>query len=536
MAEKPARDASAADDAAPLALIGIGKRYGALRAVDGASLRLARGRVHAIIGENGAGKSTLLKIAAGVVRPDEGQVLIDGAPLRPHSAREAGRRGVGMVHQHFMLVPTLTGRENLALGVEPSRFGLLDLDAGSARAEAIARELALPLRLDVPVEQLGIGERQRLEIVRVLARAGLRGVLILDEPTALLGPADARALLALVRRLAADGAAVALVTHHLDEVVAVADEVTVMRRGRVIAAHRAAPDQGLALPDAATLAREALGEIETKTARAAPPAEAGVALALEGVRARAPDGGALEDVTLRVSAGEIVGVAGVEGNGQRELELTIAGLLRASSGRLSLAGIDVSAADVAERRRRGLAWIPGDRHEHAVAGALPVTDALRLGALDEVRRGPWVDEAALGAAFREAVVRFELRPDDPAALVEELSGGNQQKLVVARELRTRAGEGQAGAPKLLLAVHPTRGVDARAAARIHASLVEASADGAGVLLLSSDLDELRALAHRIVVLRRGRLVAELPPDADVDAIGAAMLGGGADAAHAGGDA
>jgi simple sugar transport system ATP-binding protein len=522
-----------------LELVGITKTFGALRAVDAASLRLERGRVHAIVGENGAGKSTLLKIAAGVLQADSGEIRIEGEPLRPTTAREAARRGLGMVHQHFMLVPTLTGRENLALGVEPTRFGLLDLGAASARAEALAQELDLPLRLDVPIELLSIGERQRLEIVRVLARAGRRGVLVLDEPTAVLGPADSKALLALIRKLADDGAAVALVTHRLDEVVACADEVTVMRRGKIVATHGAG---AIELRDARALARDALGEDVAEVARPPRPARpashadapsgaaegatslsAQAALELAEVAAHSPDGGRLEGVSLRVEAGEIVGVAGVEGNGQHELELAIAGLLRLDAGRVAIAGLDVTAMDVAGRRRRGLAWIPGDRHVHGVAATLAVTDVLRLGALDEARRpgSPWIDESVLAAAFRDAVARLDLRPDDPAALVEELSGGNQQKVVVARELR--------GAPALLLAVHPTRGVDARAAMRIHARLVAAARAGAGLLLVSSDLAEIRTLAHRIVVLRKGRLVAELTPDrdgeVDLDAIGAAMLGG-----------
>jgi simple sugar transport system ATP-binding protein len=512
-----------------LELVGITKSFGALRAVDAASLRLERGRVHAIVGENGAGKSTLLKIAAGVLDADAGQILIDGEPLRPATAREAARRGLGMVHQHFMLVPTLTGRENLALGVEPTRFGMLDLRAASARAEALAQELDLPLRLDVPIELLSIGERQRLEIVRVLARAGRRGVLVLDEPTAVLGPSDSKALLVLIRKLADDGAAVALVTHRLDEVVACADEVTVMRRGKIVATHAAGSNE---LRDARALARDALGEDVAEVVR--PPRPASLrsgegatapraALELVDVAAHSSEGGRLDGVSLQVERGEIVGVAGVEGNGQHELELAITGLLRLDAGRVAIGGRDVTALDVAGRRRGGLAWIPGDRHVHGVAATLAVTDVLRLGALGEARRpgSPWIDEAVLQAAFRDAVERLDLRPDDPGALVEELSGGNQQKVVVARELR--------GAPALLLAVHPTRGVDARAAMRIHGRLVAAAEAGAGVLLISSDLAEIRALSHRIVVLRKGRFVAELAPgregEVELDVIGAAMLGG-----------
>ena len=490
------------------------KTFGSSRALDGASLELFSGRVHAIVGENGAGKSTLLKIAAGTVVADSGVVRVAGSALSPATPREATRRGVGMVHQHFMLVSTLTGLENLALGAEPTKSGLLDLGPLATRVSAVLASLGLELRLDVAAEQLSVGERQRLEIARVLVR-GAR-VVILDEPTALLAPSEARAVLSLARRLAADGAAVAIVTHHLDEVAEHADEVTVLRRGRVIAHH---PPGDAAVHDARALSREALGEAPFVTNRRTTELDpAAIALSLEAFAVSAGDdvGVALEPLDLRVARGEIVGVAGVEGNGQRALELALAGLVP-SRGRVSIAGVDVSRADVRARRAHGLAFIPSDRHEHGVAETLTAADVLRLGALSEVARGGRIDERALENAYADAVRAFDVRPADPAITAGALSGGNQQKVVVARELR--------GAPACVLAGQPTRGVDARAATTIRNALVALAARGTAVLLVSSDLDELRAISDRIVVLRGGRLVAELSHEASNDVIGAAMLGG-----------
>ena len=506
-------------------LDGIGKSFGAARALEGASLVLQRGRVHAVVGENGAGKSTLLKIAAGVIVADEGSVLVGGTALSPPTVREAIRRGVGMVHQHFMLVPTLTALENLALGDEPTRGPLLDLRPLAARVRALLERLGLTLPLDVPVERLGVGERQRLEIVRVLARRAT--VIILDEPTAVLAPSEARSVLGLARALAHDdGAAVALVTHRLDEVATHADEVTVLRRGKVVAHH--APGDP-AISDVRTLAREALGEadIHVKPRARGVVEDRPAALELAGVTVAATDateagGASLREATVRVAAGEIVGIAGVEGNGQSALERVIAGDVRAAAGTVRIGGLDSTAGDVRARRAAGLAWIPSDRHRDGMAEELPVADVARLGALDEVSRRGRVDEAALARAYAEAVAAFDVRPADPSIRAGALSGGNQQKVVVARELRTRARPGRP--VRLVLAAQPTRGVDARAAATIRSALVDAADRGAGVLVVSSDLAELRQIADRILVLRGGRLVAELPPTADVDTIGAAMLG------------
>jgi len=491
---------------AAVTLTGIDKRFGEAVALDGASLRLEPGRVHAIVGENGAGKSTLLRIAAGLLEPDRGVVSVLGGPLAPATAREAIRRGLAMVHQHFMLVPSLTALENLALG-EATGF-VLRLGPLRARAEELGRALGMELPLDARVASLSVGERQRLELLRVLLRKPR--VLILDEPTAVLAPREAEALLTRVSRLAHDdGVAVAVVTHHLDEVTRFADEVTVLRRGKVVA-HHAADDP--AVHDVRALAREALGEEPPTVHREAEPQDR-ARLVLRGFTVEAPEGSgaALSALDLTVRAGEIVGIAGVEGNGQVPLELGLVGVL-ASHGACALDGAALRG-DVFARRRAGLAWIPSDRHAHALPADIPAEDALVLGAMPTVRGA--VDDAAVRARFVAAARALDVRPADPTLATQSFSGGNQQKLVVAREL--------AKTPGLLVAAQPTRGVDLLVAARIRQRIVDAAADGAAVILISADLEELATVADRLLVLRRGRAI-EVRSDAGRDVIGEAMLG------------
>lgn len=505
-------------DTAAVVLDGIEKRYGQTRAVDGAGLALFGGRVHAVVGENGAGKSTLLKIAGGVIAADRGRVQVLDRELRPATPREAIRRGVAMVHQHFMLVPTLTGLENLALGEEPTRLGVLHLAPLAAEVERLARSLGLEVPLDVPVARLSIGERQRLELLRALRHAPK--VLILDEPTAVLAPSEARAVLGLARDLATRGVAVALVTHHLDEVAEFADEVTVLRRGKVVAHH---PPGDPAIADVRLLAREAVGEEPPVVARKPQERDERVRLRVDDLHVDPGEAGAgapLRALSLALARGEVVGVAGVEGNGQHALELALSGVLPSQRGSISLDEVDVTGATIAERRRRGLAWIPSDRHAHGIADDLPARDVLLLGAFGEAARRGVVDDDALDRSFAAAVQALDLRPDDPELAAGSFSGGNQQKLVIARELRAS----RAGRAAVVLAAHPTRGVDVRAAATIRRSLVDAARDGAAVLVISSDLDELRDISDRIVVLRGGAVVATLPPDTPVSVIGEAMLG------------
>jgi simple sugar transport system ATP-binding protein len=475
------------------------KRYGRTVAVDAVSLSFEAGRIRAVVGENGAGKSTLLKMAAGVVVPDAGEVRIAGDRLAPHTAAEAIRRGVGMVQQHFALVGVLSAIENVMLGVEPVRsLGRLDVARARARAEVVARDMGVTLPWDSPAETLGVGDRQRLEIVRTLVRDAR--VVILDEPTAVLTAGEVGQLYATLRRLADGGRAIVVVTHRLDEVREYADAVSVMRRGRCVSTRVTRASGGETADLLRDLTRDIMGEEP-------PPALERRARELGEVRLEVRDvhrGRALRGVTLRVRAGEIVGVAGVEGNGQRELVRVLAGL---------------ETPDAGEVRCDAAAVVHEDRHAEGLVLEASVRDNLVLGELAWFTRHGLVDAAALE---REATARLThggVVPADLDAIAATLSGGNQQKIVIARAVA------RSDRVSVFVFAQPTRGVDLGAARAIHVAIARAADAGKAVLLVSADLAELRALCDRILVLARGRVVADLPPDAPEARVGEAMLGG-----------
>jgi simple sugar transport system ATP-binding protein len=482
-----------------LRLVDVAKQFGSCVAVRRASLDVPRGKILAVCGENGAGKSTLLKIGAGVLRPDSGQVLVDGRALVPHTAREAIERGVGMVQQHFALVGALTALENVVLGVEPvGGAGVLDLAAARARMAKVLAELGTDLRLDERVDRLGVGDRQRLEIARILYRDAK--VLILDEPTAVLTPGEADALYAMLRRLADAGRSVVVVTHKLDEVRAHADEVVVLRRGETVLAKALEGDRAAIVREiaAAVMGGEPPPEAERKKRELGD-----VALELDDVRVER----GLAGLSLRVRRSEIVGVAGVEGNGQTELAEVLGGLRAPDAGTVRGGPVEV---------------VHQDRQRHGLVLDAPVRENLLLGELGRFSRHGWLDTRAMDAEasrrFERAKVKGAL--DDAA---RELSGGNQQKVVLARALGRKS--------EVLVLLHPTRGVDLGAARGISDAIVAAADEGAAVLLVSADLHELRSLCDRILVLARGKIVAELPPTASDVEIGRAMLSaGGGDAA------
>jgi simple sugar transport system ATP-binding protein len=434
------------------------------------------------VGENGAGKTTLLRIAAGRLAPDEGTRRAEGVT-------------VSMVEQHFALAGALTALDNVMLGAEPVRaFGRLDRAAARARAEQSAREIGAEVHWDARVESLGVGDRQRLEIVRALVRDAR--VVILDEPTAALTPGESRRLYATLRRLADSGRAVVVVTHRLDEVRENADQVSVLRRGRLVSS------RALEARDAATLraiAREVMGGDEPARTPSTPRRVGEVRIELRQAW-RAPG---LRGATLTVRAGEIVGIAGVDGNGQRELVRVLAGLERLDAGEL---------------HHEGVAVVHEDREAEGLVLDASVRDNLVLGELANFTRFGLVDRRALE---REATARIErggVMPRDLDLAAGALSGGNQQKVIVARAL--------ARAPRVtgIAFAQPTRGIDPAAAIAIHDAIVRAAADGKAILVLSADLDELRALCDRILVLARGRIEADLPPDAPDARFGEAMLG------------
>ncbi len=460
------------------------------------------GEIHAICGENGAGKTTLLKLVAGMSIPDEGEVLVGGARLHPHTPKEAIRRRVAMVLQHFALVPVFTALENILLGAEPAgRFGVLDMDRARARAQQIASDLGVTLPLDTRVEDLGIGDRQRIEIARALFRDAQ--LVILDEPTAVLTKAEAAALYATLRRLADDGKGIVVVTHKMDEVRAHADVVSVMRRGELVFTRRLDRVGDVdAQIDAVTsaimgaVARRARTTEDESAADDMPASGGEAVLVMKDVDV----GHGLTAASLTLHAGEIVGIAGVAGNGQKELVDLLAGDVDPTRGSL-----------VVERT----AVIREDRQTEGLVLDASLRDNLVLGELERFTRWGIIDARALEREARTRLGRSGAPPElDRTA--RSLSGGNQQKIVVARALARDA--------KVIVAAQPTRGVDLAASLDIHAELTLAAKRGAGVLVISADLDELRKLASRILVLARGRFVAELPNTATDDEIGRLMLG------------
>jgi simple sugar transport system ATP-binding protein len=482
------------------------KRYGTREVLSKATLVVRPGTVHALVGENGAGKSTLVKIVAGVVHSDAGKLTIAGAPpvvLAGWDRIAARAAGIGIVQQHGASAGTLTVVENAVLGVEPGGL-LIELGPTHAKLRALGDRVGMPIDPGARTDELGLGAAQRAEIVAALhvveASRGAK-VLILDEPTAVLTPVEVEGLLATLRKLAAEGVTIVIVTHKLDEVKTVADDVTVLRAGKTVATFSTGtggPAGGIKKTlDVGAIAKAMVGsELPAAEQLAPPAADAGEALGLSHVTV----GDALLDVTLAVKRGELVGVAGVDGNGQRELALAIAGLLR-HAGEIRIAGRVVGTASTARRLASfGLAHIPEDRHHGGLLLDASVADNLALGRRDITGRFT-LDRGAMRKHAEAQIETLDIRPPDPDALANALSGGNQQKIVVARELSR---------PDLraVIAAQPTRGVDLGAVARIHGQLRAAATSGAGVLVISADLDELLSLCHRIVVLLRGRIAGE----------------------------
>jgi simple sugar transport system ATP-binding protein len=503
-------------DRPALELRNISKTYGDAVANRQVSLKVERRSIHALVGENGAGKSTLMKIAYGYVRADAGEVWIKGERIARHSVAQSIARGVGMVHQHFMLVGTLTVVENVVLGQEPRRAGLLDLEWAASEIRALSQKFGLDVDPGARIEDLSVGQQQRVEIVKVLWRGC--DVVILDEPTAVLTPAEVRDLFAVLRGLVQDGMTVVLITHKLDEVLAIATRVTVMRRGERVAEYEA---KGLT---AEAIVHAMVGRAVEQLA-GKPAASVGEPmLEVSGLHVTGARGTpALRGVDLVVRAGEILGIAGVEGNGQTELIEAIVGLRDVDRGVVSIGGKPVTHEPVFRRYGAGLAHVPEDRHDRALVLDYSIRDNLILGQQrDFVGSFDVLARDRVREHADRLIREFDIRPPDPGQLVRGMSGGNQQKLVVARELSRRA-------LSVLLCAQPTRGVDIGAIEAIHRRILEARDRGLAVLLLSAELSELRSLSDRLVVLYKGQIVAaldrnQLAADDALDQIGAMMTG------------
>ena len=505
--------------AADVELVGISKRFNAVVANDGVDLVLRSGTVHAVMGENGAGKSTLMSILFGLVSADSGQILVGGEPVTFSSPLDAIAAGLGMVHQHFRLFDSMTVAANVVYGAEPRRFGLIDTRAAEARVRELGARYGLEINPRAIVSSLSVGERQRVEILKALHRDAT--ILILDEPTAVLTPGEVTSLFTVIRRAADTGTTVVLVTHKINEVLSVSDEVTVLRDGRVTGRFATSEATSADLVQAMT-GREVLAVSNPGTGSAGD-----TVLTVDAIDVIEDRTARVRNVSFTVRAGEIVGIAGVSGNGQHEVVEAILGTRSVDAGSVELLGADVTALNVRDRRARGVAVIPEDRRGEGTAITMSIAENLTLGhhrsapvgASRGIRKG-WISLRASRQRARQLIGDYDVRTSGEQQSVGSLSGGNAQKVVIARELSH-------GAP-LLIAEQPTQGVDVGAIESIHGRLLDYRADGGAVLLVSHEITELLALADRILVMLSGEIVAEFSrADATTAKIGAAMAGASA---------
>jgi simple sugar transport system ATP-binding protein len=488
---------------------GVTKRFGAVTANKGVDIAIPANSIHAIVGENGAGKSTIMKILYGFYTADEGEIWIDGVKREIGTPNDAIALGLGMVHQHFMLAPPITALENIVLGAEPGGVAKIAFKRAEERINKLSKDFGFDIDPRKRVEELSVGQQQRIEVLKALYR-GAR-ILILDEPTAVLTPQEVEEFFRILRSMREQGRTIIIITHKLSEVLSLSDNVTVMRDGQVVG-ERKTKETNAAELARLMVGRDVLLRVEKGAAK---PRD--VALAVRNLSY----GSKLEDLSFDVRAGEIVGIAGVEGNGQTELIEVLAGLRRASGGSVTLAGREISKLPAREIRELGVAHIPEDRHARGLLLEFSLADNAILGVH---YRKPVV--AALGLIDDRAVVEkatrlirdFDVRPPNPAAPARALSGGNQQKLIIGREFDLR--------PKLLLVAQPTRGVDIGAIEFIHRKLIELRDAGAAVLLVSAELEEVLSLADRAMVMYRGKIVGEIDPQrADQEEIGLMMTCG-----------
>ena len=491
---------------------GIHKSFGPIRANTDASLTVYQGEIHALVGENGAGKSTLMRILGGLMQPDAGTIDIGGREVTGWNTKAAIAAGLGVVHQHFMLVPTLSVAENVVLGQEPKRSGMFDRRKATDEVAALSRETGLHVDPDRTVADLSVGEAQRVEILKTLYRGAK--VLILDEPTAVLSPPEVKELWTVLRKMRDNGGTVVLITHRLDEVIEISDAITVMRAGKTVARLNTADTTPSKIAEA-MVGREVRLSTDRRggAAQTSTPLLEVSNLTVSGARRTRE----VDDVSFTIMAGEILGIAGVEGNGQTELIEALAGLRAIDSGTVRINGTDVTGAGARGRRDAGLSHIPEDRHRRGLILDYSIADNLILGEHGEYGRRGLIDTDRVTTNAKEGVGKYDIRPPRHELPARSLSGGNQQKVVIAREMGRSF--------DVLLASQPTRGVDVGAIEFIHARLLDARAAGKAVLLVSAELNEVLALADRVAVMYRGKLAAVLPiADASEEVIGEYMMG------------
>jgi ABC-type uncharacterized transport system ATPase subunit len=518
---------SSATDSPPDVVLearGITKRFPGVLANDAVDFELRRGEVHCLLGENGAGKSTLMNVVFGLYQPDAGELLVEGEPVRFRSSADAIARGIGMVHQHFQLVQAFSVAENVVLGDELRRGPLLDLDTARERIASLSADWGVPVDPDATVQDLSVGQQQRVELLKALFRDA--SILILDEPTAVLTPGEVDEFFGVVESLVAQGKSIVFITHKLREVLAVADRITVLRHGKVVGS----ADPGEATQ--ATLASLMVGREILLSIDKEPAQPKDVTLRVRDLEVDDDRGIlAVTDLSLEVRAGEIFGVAGVEGNGQRELVEAITGMRPKRAGTVELDGVDLTHANPRRVDEMGVGHVPEDRNKHGIVESFTIADNLVLNTYGHkpfarrlIRQPRKIDEQAT-----DLVRRYDVRTPSIHVPVATLSGGNQQKVIIAREL--------SGDPRLLIVAQPTRGLDVGSIEFIHHRIVEMRDAGAAVLLVSAELDEIFTLSDRIGVLFRGRLVGDFPrAEASRDTVGYLMATGQDAAADAATDA
>ena len=501
-------------DSAPLALElrGMTKKFGPVVANDRVDFDLRRGEVHALLGENGAGKSTLMSVLYGLYSPTDGEILIDGKPVAVDSPAGAIALGIGMVHQHFMLVPVMTVTENIVLGHEPAHGGLLDFDGARSRVRELSEQYGLAVDPDAQIEDITVGAQQRVEILRALYR-GAR-ILILDEPTAVLTAQEVRELIGVLGRLKRDGTSIVFISHKLGEVLEVADRITVLRRGKKVGTvpREGATEQSLAQ---LVVGRDVLLRVDKPAGQPRGPL-----LAVDELHVRDDrDLPAVDGVTLSVRAGEIVALAGVDGNGQQELVEAITGLRAPESGRVVVDGSDVAGQGVRAATEAGVAHIAEDRHRRGLVLAFTLAENLSLREYrrPELSRHGLLNIRRIRQRAHRLLREFDVRGGGVDTLAGSLSGGNQQKVCIAREIASN--------PKVLIAHQPTRGLDVGAIEFVHRRLIEERDKERAILLVSLEFEEVRSLADRILVIYEGKIAGEFAPDATEEELGIAMTGG-----------